>query len=278
VDEGRRLAFSTLGCPGDPVERIIDIARDASAGAVELRCCAGEPVFPDCDRATLHGVRSRLASAGLAVACLAGYAEVGGRVDPLPALRWQVVAARELGAPYVRVFGSADGGPDARDLAIARLRTAAAAIDGTDVTILLETHDAFPTGAAVADILGEVGSAQVGAIWDVVNPWRNGEEPQETLTALGPWLRHVQLKDVSSPSDLTPVLPGAGAIPIRRVLGLLDDVGYDGWLSLEWERAWYPSIPPLPVALARLTAVLDSAAAASAPSRTGATSRTLNQV
>jgi sugar phosphate isomerase/epimerase len=179
---------------------------------------------------SLRVIRTAIADADLDVVCLASYVEVArASYDPLADLLWHVDAARELGAPFVRVFGAAEPESGARSRAVARLGVVANAIHESGVTILLETHDSFPTGAAVGEILDEVGSPNLGAIWDVVNPWRHGEAARDTLERLGPWMRHIQLKDVK---------------------------------SLEWERAWYPAIPPLPTALEYLSDILTLHAAA----------------
>ncbi len=254
-----QLAFSTLGCPGDPIERVLAIARASGARGLELRCFPGEPVAPGAPDHTLRRVRDEAAANEVSVVCLASYVEVGAVDDPVAQLLWHVAAARELGAPFVRVFGAADGDPGTLERSISVLRFAARQIQGSGVAVLLETHDSFPTGAAVAEVLREVDSPDVGVIWDVVNPWRHGESPGTTVENLRPWLRHVQLKDIATAGDLKPVLPGDGSVPLGPILHLLDDIGYDGWLSLEWEKAWHPTIPPLEVALARLSHVLERA-------------------
>ncbi|WP_432973744.1 sugar phosphate isomerase/epimerase family protein [Dactylosporangium sp. CA-233914] len=248
-----RLAFSTLGCPGEPVGHVTRLARRHGYEGVELRCMDGEILTPSARAAELARVRDQFSAEGVGIVCVASYVQVAqpdpGAVNDL--LR-HVVIAEALGAPFVRVFGGGAHAP-----AVDRLGTVAARIAGSPVTVLLETHDSFLTGAAVAAICAEVASPQVGALWDVVNPWRAGETPQQTATALGGWLRHVQLKDVAAPSELAPVLPGRGAVPLRGVLRELARVHYGGWLSLEWERAWYPDAAPLEQPLAQLRSLLE---------------------
>jgi sugar phosphate isomerase/epimerase len=251
-----RLALSTLGCPGDPVARVVAICRAGGAGAVELRCADGEPLSQVSGPSELADIRREFADADIEIAVVASYVEIGSSDAAVADLRWHIDAARALGARGVRVFGDARPDDRTRARAVTMLREVAPTAERAGVAVLLETHDAFLGGRAVASVLDEVGSPSVGAIWDVANPWRAGEAPEETLSSLLPWLRHVQLKDLATRDDLTPVLPGDGAIPLRRIVGLLEDAGYDGWLSLEWERAWHPGIPPVEVALARLSEVL----------------------
>ncbi|WP_285709952.1 TIM barrel protein [Microtetraspora sp. NBRC 16547] len=78
------------------------------------------------------------------------------------------------------------------------------------VRLLVETHDSHPTGRDVRRLLDAAGVPDVtGAIWDALHPWRHGESPVDTLAE------------------------------IRR---LLVREGYRGWVSLEWERTWYPRV------------------------------------
>ena len=47
-----------------------------------------------------------------------------------------------------------------------------------------------------------------------------------------------------------PALIGHGKVPIDDIRAVLNKNGYEGWWSLEWEKAWFPEIPPLSEALA----------------------------
>ena len=47
------------------------------------------------------------------------------------------------------------------------------------------------------------------------------------------------------PSDLA----GAGEVPVREMLGLLQAAGYPHWISVEWEKRWHPEIEEPEVAL-----------------------------
>lgn len=252
-----RLAFSTLGCSGAPIARVLDTARAAGCDGVELRCADGEPVAPDTSVTGLDVVRRQFGDAGIAPVCVAGYVRVAAPDgDPAADVLRHVEIAERLGSPYVRVFGGFDGQEDPHTLAVARLREVAGKIKGGPVTVLLETHDVFCSARAVAAVLAEVDAPEVGALWDAVNPWRVGESAREAADALAPWLRHAQLKDVLSTTDLAPVLPGHGTLPLDDILAELDRLGYGSWLSLEWESAWYPQAEPLAEALGAFTAVL----------------------
>lgn len=252
----KRLAFSTLGCPSEPVDAVLDLARRAGYHGVELRCAEGEPVTPDTPPRALGEIAARFADAGVEIVCLASYVRVADPDgDPADLLR-HVELAEQLGAAHVRVFGGRDGQADPHRLAVERLRAVGPRLADSPVTVLLETHDVFCSARAVAAVLREVESPRIGALWDVVNAWSVGDSPREAADALAPWLWHVQLKDVAAADNLAPVLPGRGNMPLGEVLTELERLRYDGWLSLEWERAWFPEAPPLAEALDALRSTL----------------------
>jgi len=135
------------------------------------------------------------------------------------------------------------------------------------VRVLLETHDSHRTGAAAARVLGLVGHRRVGALWDVLHSWLGGEEPVDTHAALAPHLGYVQVKDVASAEERTPLPLGAGTLPLAAALATLSrepadahgpvpapegtyDQGAGGWLCWEYEKRWYPEAADLPALLA----------------------------
>ncbi|MEU8138525.1 sugar phosphate isomerase/epimerase family protein [Streptodolium elevatio] len=260
-------AFSTLGAPGRPVAEHVDRALRHGCTGIELRVHADESVRTDLSARERRDIRDQASGEGLALPCLAGYARICADVPDaavLTELRALIELAYDLGAPAVRVFpggtGGGTGGEDHGDADRAERRLSAllpeAAANG--VTLLLETHDSHPTGAAVASLLRPfTGERAVAAIWDALHPWRHGEQPDETAQALDGLLGYVQIKDAVSASDTTPVLLGSGAVPLDVIGRALDERAWHGWVSLEWERAWYPHVADLDAVLPGARAWVD---------------------
>ncbi|TJZ55909.1 sugar phosphate isomerase/epimerase [Streptomyces piniterrae] len=266
TDGGTRFAFSTLGVPGMPVADVLRLATGAGYQGVELRAHPEEPVHPLIGLRERTAVRGQFADAGVEILAVAGYARVAAGLDAAgeEELRQEltelVFLAADLGAPFVRVFPGGEDRPAAEAEADAARRLAAVAPLAADrgVRVLLETHDSHRTGAAAARILGLVGHHSIGALWDVLHSWLGGEEPAATHAALAPYLGYVQVKDVASAEDGTPLPLGAGALPLADVLATLDPgpggqggaVGPEpGWLCWEYEKRWYPQAAELPALL-----------------------------
>ncbi|KPI01702.1 Xylose isomerase domain-containing protein TIM barrel [Actinobacteria bacterium OK074] len=247
-----KLAFSTLGVPGLPIPEVARLAAEHGYHGVELRAHPEEPLHPGVGAAERADAAAEFKTAGVEIVGVAGYARVAAPGDDGPVLaeiRELVDLARDLGAPYVRVFpGGSDDEPaadgDAR--AARRLGTAAEYAADAGVTVLLETHDSHRTGAAAIRILGPVGHRRAGALWDVMHTWLGGEQPQETYAALAPHLGYVQVKDIAAATDTTPLALGAGVLPLAEVVELLSRQGWDGWLCWEYEKRWYEGAAPLP--------------------------------
>ena len=215
-----RFAFSTLGVPGMPLPDVLRLANDAGYQGVELRAHPEEPVHPLLGMRERAAVREQFADAGVQVLALAGYEQVAavahGEADEeklANELTELVLLAADLGAPFVRVFPGAGDRPAAEAEADAARRLGAVAPLAADrgVRVLLETHDSHRTGADAARILGPVGHGSIGALWDVLHSWLGGEDPVDTHAALAPHLGYVQVKDVASAEDTTPLPLGAGA-------------------------------------------------------------------
>ncbi|MGW2639251.1 sugar phosphate isomerase/epimerase family protein [Streptomyces sp. NPDC001348] len=247
-----KLAFSTLGVPGLPVPEVLALAAEHGYHGVELRAHPEEPVHPGLGPAERADVAAAFKASGIRLLGIAGYARVAapGPDEPvLGEIRQLLDLAHDLGAPFVRVFPGAEpdqSRADADATAARRLGTAAEDAAALGVRILLETHDSHRTGAEAIRVLGPVGHRHVGALWDVMHTWLGGEQPSETFAALSPHLGYVQVKDIASAEDTTPLPLGAGVLPLTECLEVLSRHGWDGWLCWEYEKRWYEAAAPLP--------------------------------
>lgn len=247
-----KLAFSTLGVPGMPVADVVRLAAGNGYQGVELRAHPEEPVNLGLTLPERAAVAEEFKQGGVEILTVAGYVRVAaeGEDEPvLTELAGLVELARDLGAPYVRVFpGGGEQDPaDADATAARRLGAAAPHAADMDVRILLETHDSHRAGADVARVAGTVGHGRIGAVWDVMHTWLAGEEPLASHAVLAPHLGYVQVKDIASAEDTTPLALGSGVLPLKACLDVLDQ---DSWVCWEYEKRWYPGAADLPGMLA----------------------------
>lgn len=278
------LAASTLGAPGASIEDLIPVLTTAGVRQIELRTAPDAIASIDMTAPARSALLRRFGDAGISVLAVTSNIRIaadGSRGErAVEDLHRHIALATDLGARFVRVFPGAPATETTPDLvpqivgargdaeARAADRLAALVTPATDTGVwpLLETHDSHPRGTDTARILRRLDETapghRVGAIWDILHPWRTGEPMNVTWPVLEPYIRdgrgYVQIKDVGSRRDTTPVLQGSGVVPLRNALDLLRASGYHDVLSLEWERTWYPHVPPLADALASARAALDA--------------------
>jgi sugar phosphate isomerase/epimerase len=272
-----KIAFTTLGCPDWTFEQIITAAHDLHYNGIELRFIA-DPLallnLPELSASMRADTLQRLRDAQLEICCLdtsvrfetSDATELAKQIGDGMAY---VALAHALNVPFIRVFGDKfDAGTRERVVSqvITGLQRLGAHAQGTDVTVLLESHGDFAQSDLLRDVMERVASLHVGILWDTHHPWRfNGEQPQDTVAKIGPWIRHTHWKDsrIRPATEATPpprnfdyVLFGTGELPVSNFLAALKTIGYDGWLSLEWEKKWHPTIEEPEVAFPQFIAQL----------------------
>jgi sugar phosphate isomerase/epimerase len=283
-----KIAFSTLGTPQWSWTQLIERGKAYGYSGVEIRLLEGETDLlaraefqPD----QLPARRGELAAAEFQVCGLASSVRFD---DPDPSERERqlkvgrayIDLAAALGAEFVRVFG--DTLPPAAEeegqaTAISQVAEGLSALGdyGSDhgVRVLIETHGDFSDSKAMQAMMEQVECDNVGVLWDTHHPWRFcGELVSETFARLKPWIRHTHWKDsvvrpeavsnaeidaaaqaahalMSGHRHADYVLFGGGGFPAMKAMQLLQWSAYDGWYSLEWEKAWHPEIEDPEIAL-----------------------------
>lgn len=262
------ISFSTLGCPSWSWDKILSFAQQHSFAAIELRMLLGNvdlPTCPEFSPSRIDESRSQLAAHGLSVSCVDTSAYLN-EPDPkehasqLADARRFIDLASELGSPYIRVTGNEISGSMNESISrIARSLHQLGDYSGPkQVTVLIESHGDFVKAELLLEILTRADSPHVGVLWDTHNSYVVGQEdPAITVASLGKNIRHTHFKDSVGRGDQHHyVLTGRGEVPIKRVVQLLVDMGYPGYYSFEWEKAWHPDIADPEVAISDYSQVM----------------------
>jgi sugar phosphate isomerase/epimerase len=251
-----RVAYSTLACPDWTLEQTITAALEYGYEGLDLRLLEGQTVGPDLSAIERVRVRRRLAETGLTLTCLAADVKIA---DPTPGAalasgQRNLDLAVDLGAPLMRVWGGRFAGQsvaEAEARALDVLGPLGEYGASVGVRVALETHDVFTSAAQVARLLAQVDHPNVGAIWDWMLCFLQGEHPDAGQTLTGR-VFSVHMKDgYKTATGWQPTPFGEGTAPLASVFDGLQHLGYDGWLTVEWEKKWHPDIDPPEVALPR---------------------------
>ena len=187
--------------------------------------------------------RRQLADLNLSIPC------VGVEGDPVKPesageLAAALEAARNLLVPYVVLHTTCE---DTKAV-IAALEGPVAQAERSGVTLLLETIGGMADTGRLVEVLDYFACDHLAACWNTHSTClMQRETPEQTITNLGAYVRHVRLTDGAATG--TPELAGEGALPMRELMNALRSVNYDGFISLVWDPAWVAGLDDLEMIL-----------------------------
>src|SRR5579871_2076660 len=258
-----KTSFSTLACPDWSLLVVLRAAAAYGYDGVELRVISRELdlwKLPEFKQSSIAATRATIEDHGLVIPSMGSSAcfhsaDVQERERNMDSAMRMAELAVGLGAPSIRVFGDhIQPGNDRKQTAtwIAdSLTRLAEKLQSAGVQVWLETHGDFASAADVSEILVQLDSEQVGIIWDPANAFeKNGEAPL-IPQQMSSHIRHVHLKDlernVHGSTNYT--LAGEGEFPFGVMFDSLTAVGFDGFVSFEWEKHWHPELAAPEIAL-----------------------------
>lgn len=88
---------------------------------------------------------------------------------------------------------------------------------------------ALPTTQSALDLISALDTRNVGLQYDIYHAIRMGEDPFGFIAAHGREISHVQIADVPGRHQ-----PGTGDVDFAALFRIIDESGYEGWVSLEY--------------------------------------------
>ncbi len=256
-----KIVGHTMGTPDSTVLEAIDLSASLGLHGVEIICAddyrCGVNLAPSSSE--LKCIKQRVEDAGLVVAGLVPYAkdmnhpDAGAREQAVADLKRVVDIAVALECGAIRVFGGHEVPPSVQGTAMGwlaeSLREAGEYAQAAGVQLNIENHmDTMATSAEMTmAIVRAVDLPNVGVLYDQANlAFMNSEVFEMAIALQGPRIQHVHVKDFywRGTERIAAVL-GQGIMPWEMIIASLDDLGYDGFYSLEYERRWFPDqLPP----------------------------------
>lgn len=251
----RQYAFSSLPCADWTAPQLIEACTSLGFKGIELRECGNSLISVNMSVQQAHDVSSLFQQAGIAVTNIGSSITIRGTETDGRALqefKKAVQLAAIMRAKGIRIFlgnfikrKDDPRKPLNNEGIINWLRTACihATAISPEIEVWVETHNEFSTGAVLKKLLEDVNHPACKVIYDIIHPLEDGEHPEQTIKLLGDRCAHVHMKD-GIPSqdqmihDWTYTEIGKGALPIAPIVNLLEQEGYKGYYSLEWETAW----------------------------------------
>ena len=148
--------------------------------------------------------------------------------------------ATELGTPRLHCMAGIappHASPEnARRTLIDNLRHAADQCLAHGIDVLIEPINSYDIpgyflthSAQTAALIADCARPNIFLQYDIYHMQRMEGELSNTITALLPLIRHMQLADTPGRHE-----PGSGEINYRHLFTLLDGLGYEGWIGCEY--------------------------------------------
>jgi sugar phosphate isomerase/epimerase len=256
-----KFAFSTVSCPKWDFETIVSRAREYGYDGVEIRGFLNESLLTSAnvflaDPGKVHDVFER---GRVRIACLASSIamEQGGagwrfwRGSPndrhADELRTFIDTANRLGCPLVKTFDTQVRPGQSRAAAGVALGDwllplADYAAD-RDVVIVIENALSFRSAKEMWSILDRLQHPSIACCFDLFNAATVGESPYFSVPVLNSKIAYTQVKDAKlGPLGATYCKIGEGDVPVEKFVTRLMGIGYNGYVTVEWEKAWLPGL------------------------------------
>ncbi|MCR5207518.1 MAG: AMP-binding protein [Eubacterium sp.] len=250
-----KLSFSTKGWHGISFDEFCETAGDLGFKGIELHNIHNR-LFTERDGAfhdyAANATLRRLFEKKLEIACIDTICDLSD-ADSAEATMKEVEAciniAVNLHIPYIRVRAEQEKTDERFDFVSSMLEKIVSLAEEKGIVILIETKGMFADTAALRTILENFASDSLAALWNVSAAYQTrGETPDEIITNLGAYVKHVQLTDSrKSENGVEYCLIGEGELPLKDIMLALRSVNFDGYISLVWDPEWCPELDDMEI-------------------------------
>lgn len=234
-------------------EMIVARAREYGYDGIEVRGFLNESVLTAANvfLTDPEKVRKTFADAGIEIACLASSIAMkqDRKLDAKLAddLRVYIDTAERIGCGIVKIFDTeVKPGWNRSSTGVLLgdwlLPIADYAADH-GVTIAIENALSFRTAKEMWLIVDRLNHPSIGVCWDLFTAAMVGEAPAYSVPTLNSKIVYAQVKDATfGPLGATLCKIGEGKVEVRNFIRRMRGVGYEGFVTVEWEKAWLPNL------------------------------------
>jgi len=211
-----KLSFSTLGCPNWDLNQVIKNAKNYGFDGVEIRGIKDQLDVSKLPEFTIRAgeIREKFGDAEIEIICFSSSIRMAEpdkskRNKHFDELKRYAELCYNFDTPFIRIFGGEIGElswEKAIEEAAETLTKMIEIIKDVDSKIVIETHDDWMAA-------------------DHHTHWKDSKIAIDTVMGF------------------EPCLVGEGDLPHEQIYNELKKGGYDGYLSLEWEKRWHQELP-----------------------------------
>ncbi|MCM8759512.1 MAG: sugar phosphate isomerase/epimerase [Candidatus Omnitrophica bacterium] len=250
-----KFSFMSFSCPKSTLIEMLEYAKKYGYDGVEPRSQAQHKHGIELETGTSKRkeIKKIFQDSGIECACIATsirycFVDPDKRKEALETTKAFIDLASDIGTKRIRVFG---GVPDRKisiDEAVKIVGDCLGIVgeyaEKNRIFLCLETHDFFSRADTVAQVVKIVDNPYVKINWDIMHPFTKGMTIKEAFDHVKNFVEHCHVHDgvYDAERNVKLALMGNGEIPYKEAIMLLEEIGYQGYLSGEYIQAWEPDI------------------------------------
>ena len=239
-----KFSFMSFSCPELNLDEMIAVAKKYGYDGIEPRISDAHKhgIELDSSDSFRKECKQKSQESGIKLCCIATsctYSDPETNKEMLSDTHQAIDLAGDVGAPRIRVFGGkipeSISRESAIDLLVKSMEAVANHAGERNVTVCIETHDAWCNPEHLARVMERVNHPAIAVNWDIMHPVRVVKVTMnKAFQTLKPWIKHIHFHDGDKDNKLVMVTIGEGYVDNRRAVELLKASDYEGFLSGEW--------------------------------------------
>lgn len=237
-----KIGYTTMATPGLNLDEVIEAAKEYNFDAVDLRVHKDGEISEDITFEEAQIVKEKLGEIDLSgLLCYNSKIQQGKEEMEASILRCLEVAEK-LDSKSVRIFsGKIESDEMLSDLCEV-LNKVFEKYDG-NVDVFLQNHASGGISCVQAlKIAEKVKDKRYGFIFSPEQSYLMGEDYFELIPEVTKITKQIYIADVNEENLYC--LIGEGVIPFGKILTIMKENGFDGYLTLKWEKCWRDYLPP----------------------------------
>ncbi len=248
-----KLSFWTLGMPPWSNRELAEHASELGYGGIDLRCTKGGNISADSSPAEVEEVMSTYAAKDITIASLLGYQERGNGKEPVDwdKVEADLIALGKLSTSMnnvpVRITVGYTDPTTSWDTYLTNLAkaTMTAIAEVPDVTYMFQNHAGSATATQLGEMCEKKAHPRFRFGYSPDHCYVEGEDPIALAERFAPLVSQLHIADRKRTPEggYEACWIGDGIVPHAQILEILAKHGFDGWVSLKWERGGNSPLP-----------------------------------
>lgn len=234
-------SFTTMGTPGLSVDEIVNVAKVYSFDSVEIRVLDDGEIKKNISDEEIKQIRKKLSvfdSFGLLCYNITISENKEKMVENVLN---NLEFAEKTGAERIRVFTGKIITSEMMSELISALKSILEAYKGR-VQINLQNHSGNGLSCAQGiELINKLKDDRLGFIFSPDESLKNGEDYMSCIEEITKISRQIYVADMTK--EMKYCLIGEGIIPFNDIISQMKRNGFDGIITLKWEKCWHDYLP-----------------------------------